>query len=205
MGYYIRVLSTSSDCVPLQDLGDNLESRNLVAKLDCSVDENGSWTQLVAFNSDDVEVTFLERNLVEHDSLGAEELAEFAESVSDYKPTSAAIWLIETFKNIKTIYAFQILSGAYEDNGWDIVHALRDCIFTQAPSICQADNEGFSNFQGAHILWQFAEDVQDPWTMAVLRGKAWYQFEINLENLEHRQAFLDGKVPKGVKAYRSEK
>ena len=205
MGYYIRVLSTSSDCVPLQDLAIALESRNIVAKLDCTVDENGNWTELVALNSDNVEVTFLERNLVEHDSLGAEELAEFVESVPDYKPASAATWLIKTFKNIKTIYAFQILSGAYEDNGWDIVHALQNCVFAQAPSICQADNEGFSNFQGAHILWQFADDVRDSWTMAVLRGKEWYQFEINLENLEHRQAFLDGRVPKGVKAYTSDK
>ncbi|MBP9093047.1 hypothetical protein KBI23_18625 [bacterium] len=200
MGYYVRVLSTSPDCVPFQDLGDILESRNLVATIDCTVDENGNWTELVAFNSDDIEITFLERNLVEHDNLGAEELAEFAESVSECKPTSAATWLIQTFKNIKTIYSFQILSGTNDDNGWDVVDALRDCIIAQAPSINQADDEGFSNFQGAHILWQFADNVKDPCTLAVLKDNKWHQFEINLENLEHRQAFLDGKVPVGVEA-----
>ncbi|MFA6210729.1 MAG: hypothetical protein WCT03_27720 [Candidatus Obscuribacterales bacterium] len=200
MGYYVRVLSTSSECVPLQDLRDILESRNLVARLDCTVDENGNWTDLVAFNSDDLEVTYLERNTVEHDSLGAEELAEFAESVGDYKPDSAVNWLLQTFKHIKTIYAFQILGGTYDENGWEVVDALRDCIIAQAPSINQADDEGFTNFHGDNILWQFADDVKDLCSLAVLKEDKWYQFEINLENIEHRTAFLDGKVPDGVEA-----
>jgi hypothetical protein len=56
--------------------------------------------------------------------------------------------------------------------------------------------EGFSNEKGHHVLWQFSEVVEGEWNVAVLDpdGK-WVAFTMDLGNLEHRRAFLDGRVP----------
>lgn len=63
----------------------------------------------------------------------------------------------------------------------------------------QADFEGFSNENGHHILWQFGEDVEGEWHIAVLDHKGkWVAFTVDLGDPEHKQAFLDGRVPVGV-------
>ena len=98
------------------------------------------------------------------------------------------------------IYAFQLLSGTDIRDGWDALHALKSYIWKQVGGILQADLEGFSNEQGQHILWQFSEKVDGEWDMAVLdRDGKWVSFTMDLGNLEHRRAFLDGKVPSGAK------
>ena len=95
----------------------------------------------------------IERNLVEPGSLGSEELAEFAEDVAECKPANAARWLLDYFPQIQDIYTFQVLSGSDYENGWEILGAVKDHIWSAAPSILQADNERFSNEEGlSHTL-----------------------------------------------------
>ena len=61
----------------------------------------------------------------------------------------------------------------------------------------QSDGEGFSNEEGAHILWQFDDDVAGPWKMAILQGTRWQSFMMDLENKGQRRAFLEGQLVKG--------
>lgn len=67
-----------------------------------------------------------------------------------------------------------------------------------APSIIQADLEGFTNEEGYHILWQFSDPVTGPWWMGVLKNNAWVHFQMDLGNVSHREAFLRGEVPQRV-------
>jgi hypothetical protein len=199
MGYYVRVLSTSADYVQLSALQAALEENKLQATL--SSDEGGSedWTQLILSHSDGQEIASIERNLVETGSLGCDELAEFAAEVADCKPVNAAKWLLNYFHRIRCIYTFQVLSGADHKNGWDIVGTVKNCIWSFAPSILQADNEGFSNEEGYHILWQFSDSADGNWWMGVLSGSQWSYFQMNLGNRKHRESFFQGKIPDGVK------
>src|SRR6185503_4195299 len=103
MGYYIRVLSTSADCVPLHSLQTRIEKRNLGATLSAEQVGSGDWTQLVLSHADGREIAAIERNLVEEGSLGSDELAEFVEEVAECKPVSAAQWLIDYFHRIRCI------------------------------------------------------------------------------------------------------
>ncbi len=68
---------------------------------------------------------------------------------------------------------------------------------TSAPSILQADSEGFSNEGGYHILWQFNDSVEGPWWMGVLRDGKWTHFEMDLGNQKQRESFLLGLIPEG--------
>jgi hypothetical protein len=132
--------------------------------------------------------------------LGADEIAEFlAELVSD-RPVSAARWLTQYLPRVKTIYAFQLLSGTDTNDGWSAVHALQGRIWGRAGGILQADGEGFSNEDGHHILWQFADHVDGPWNMALLDAAGnWKRFEIDLGNRKQRADFLDGRIPVDAK------
>ena len=200
MGYYIRVLSTSDKCVPLSTLRSAIKNGNRAARIDADSDSE-VWEQIVLCHSNDVEIASIERNPVggADGTLGAEELDEFAEEIADYKPQNAAKWLLDYFKRVRCIYAFQLLSGTEQENGWEILGAVKNCVRNFAPSIFQADGEGFSNEEGYSILWQFSESVKGNWWMGVLRNGAWIHFEVDLGNKKHYESFLKGEVPHGAK------
>ena len=198
MGYYVRVLSTSANCVSFARLQSALENEKSAAILSIEVGEPEDWTHITLAHADGREIASIERNVVKEGSLATAELAEFAEEVVDFKPASAAKWLDEYFPRVKCIYAFQLLSGAYQPNGWETLDVVRSCIWSAAPSILQADTEGFSNEDGYHILWQFDDSVDGEWWMAVLQDGQWKRFEMDLGNHKHRESFFAGAIPNGV-------
>jgi hypothetical protein len=157
------------------------------------------WTQLILRHTDGREIALIERNLVEEGSLGAEELAEFADEVAECKPADAARWLLAYFPRVRCIYAFQVLSGSDYKNGWEILDAVKNHIWSAAPSILQADNEGFSNEEGYHILWHFNDSVNRTWCRAVMKEGQWNPFLMDLGDHKQRESFFQGQIPKGAK------
>ena len=92
------------------------------------------------------------------------------------------------------------MSGTDIGRGWDAVHAVRGKLWNSLGGIFQADAEGFSNRDGYHILWQFADTVVGHWNMAVLeKDGTWTPFEMDLGNPRHREAFMAGQVPETAK------
>jgi hypothetical protein len=199
MGYYIRVLSTSQECVPQELLESALHLSPNPAELE-RIDpvENSCWKQIILRHAGGHEIAYLERDLVEPNSLGEEELEDFQEDIADCKPVSAATWVADYLKKVRCIYSFQVLDGAYHNDGWESLYLIRGVIFGFAPAIGQADGEGFTNEQEDHILWQFEDDSSELWDMAVLRNGKWVSFEMDLGNEQQRDAFLRGEAPVGV-------
>ena len=157
------------------------------------------WTTLLLAHADGLEVAAIERNPVAEGTLGAEELAEFADEVESGQPETAVPWLTAFLKSVKTIYAFQHLSGTQRAPGDEALRCVREAIWADGDAIMQADGEGFSNDDGYHILWQFSDRASGPWWMAVLQEDRWVPFQMELGNPEHRRAFLEGKVPPGAR------
>jgi hypothetical protein len=129
-------------------------------KLPVETGADDDWTQVVLAHKNGPETADIERNAASSNDLVAGEIEEFLEEIKDCKPASAATWLTEYLPTVRTIYAFQLLSGTDEKNGWDILGKVKDSIFTQVGGILQADGEGFSDEEGYHILWQFANSVK---------------------------------------------
>lgn len=200
MGYYIRVLGTADPDIHIDDLISGLAKDDLTAKF--SLDENetaDNWTVINVANSDGDDLLQIERNPVVDGELGKEELEEFREDIKEYKPTSAVKWLDKYFDKVKVIYAFQLLDASMDDNNFPIVGSIKSTIWNKTGGIFQADNEGFSNEDGYHILWQFADDVTGDWNMAVknLFGN-WTNFTMDLGDKKQREEFWKGNVPKGA-------
>ncbi len=197
MGYYVRVLALKTDPPSLEELRISLPEGQ---ELQLETGEETEWSQSILRHKTGEEIALIERNPVLPGELGEEELNEFIEDVKGEKPDSAAKWLGQFFPRVKTIYAFQLLSGTDIKNGWDGVSSLQGCIRQKMGGILQADLEGFSNEHGHQILWQFISDHDGPWEMTVLDAEGkWIAFEMDLRNPTRKQAFLDGRVPEGVK------
>jgi hypothetical protein len=194
MGYYIRVLGKKQNNIPLSDLRKVAQPALLVAEND-----DDTWEHLTLKHRSGQEIAVVEKNPVVAGQLGAEELQEFIDEALHYKPASAVTWLQQYLPTVKTIYAFQLLSGTDVDDGWAPLHRLYDAIWKYAGGIQQADGEGFSNEEGFTILWQFSEDVTGEWNMGVLKNGRWVNFEMDLGNQQHRNAFWNGEMPDGAK------
>ena len=196
MGYYIRVLGITDLNIHIDELIKGLSNDGLTAKFDLDPTEKpDNWTVIGVANSEGEELMQIERNLVVECELGQEELKEFREDIKDCKPNSAVKWL----DKVKVIYAFQLLNAAMEDQNFEVVGSIKATIWNKLGGLLQADNEGFSNEDGYHILWQFADNVTGDWSMAVknIFGK-WTNFKMDLGDKKQREEFWLGKVPKNA-------
>lgn len=201
MGYYIRVLGSKDPDIHIDELIQSLTADGLTAKFALDpAEEPGKWTMLDILTAEGEPLAQLERNPVIEGELGKEELNELKEEIQDFKPASAVKWLTNYFGKVKVIYAFQMLNAAFEDGNFEVVSNIKMKIWNKTNGILQADNEGFSNEDGYHILWQFSDTVTGDWSCAVRNwlGK-WDKFVMNLGDTTQRQEFQDGKVPKKSK------
>jgi hypothetical protein len=164
-------------------------------KLTIESGEEEDWESLLLSGADEVEVAVLERNPVEIGSVGQDQIADFTEELQDCKPESGVEWLTDYLAKVKTVYAFLHLQGAETEEGGNVLHALRSHLWERGDAIIQADNEGFTNEEGFHVVWQFSDSVSGPWNMGIWKDDIWHHFKMDLGDPDHREAFLAGEVP----------
>jgi hypothetical protein len=200
MPYYIRVLAEKAERIHLQRLTKRLRKERLNVTLVVEAGAEEAWDSLLLAHLDGGEIAVIERNPVESSGLGKEELEEFVAEVTDARPRSAANWLKAYLPTIKSIYAFQLLSGTDRDRGFEAVWAIQGELWQRLGGIFQSDGEGFSNREGYQITWDFSDTAIGPWKMAVLeRGGVWKAFEMELSDPDQRNAFLEGRIPPRVR------
>lgn len=198
MSYYTRILTPSAARVPVPELQAALKAAKVQARLEIEEGSAEDWKQLAVTDKDGGGVLTMERNDVSEEGVGRDEIQEFLEEIPNYGPASAVRWLQDYLPTVRTIYAFQHLDGMNRASGRRIFDTLQAALWSKLGGIFQADNEGFSNEQGYHILWQFSERVNGLWSMA-LRDEygRWHRFQMDLGNLEQRESFKHGRVPAG--------
>ncbi|HKO79914.1 MAG TPA: hypothetical protein VJU78_05935 [Chitinophagaceae bacterium] len=201
MPYYIRVLGSQDPDIYIDEFIDALKKDGLAAKFELDPNEQpGKWTMVDILNQDGKALAQIERNPVIDGELGQEELNEFREIIQEYKPTSAVQWLTNYFDNVKVVYAFQMLNAAFDDSNFEIISSIKATIWHKTKGILQADNEGFSNEDGYHILWQFSDNVIGEWSCAVNNSAGnWDNFVMDLADITQRKEFQNGNVPKNAR------
>ncbi len=189
MGYYIRVLGIRNRLINCEAI---LTSHEGIEDVEIEGGTAEAWTQIAVKNADDLILT-VEKNVIETNSLGEEELEEFSQAIEDCLPKSAAVWLDNYFDQVKVIYAIRILSAAYKNDNWGIVGSVQEAVWKEVGGILQSDGEGFTNEAGYHILWQFDNEVEGMYGMAILNDRnEWESFEMDLGSQEHRKLFKSG-------------
>jgi hypothetical protein len=201
--YYTRVLSKDEEFPAFEELAEFIRGTHPDFKLTLESGEEEEWESLLLSGNDEVEVAVLERNPVFDGSTGQDEIADFLEDIQDCQPESGVEWLTDYLAEVKTVYAFQHLQGAEMVDGGNALHALRAHLWERGDAIIQADNEGFTNEEGFHIVWQFSDSVSGPWNMGVYKDDLWHHFKMDLGDPDHRAAFLAGEVPDDLSAIRA--
>jgi hypothetical protein len=129
------------------------------------------------------------------------DVAWIRRDIKECEPTSAVRRLHDWAPNARVMHRIRLLAGhGDEELGLQVVDEMIKTAHREAGGIIRADYEGYTNEQGHHILWKFADDVTGPLDAAVLDENGQRQsFVMDLENLEHRAAFKAGRIPPGAR------
>ncbi|HUX45673.1 MAG TPA: hypothetical protein VMV57_13055 [Terracidiphilus sp.] len=203
MAHHSRILSKGEDYPFFDQLAQFLRSQHPGFRLILEEGSEDEWETLLLSSDDEVEVALIQRNPVFDGSIGQDEIADFLEDLHDCKPETGVQWLTEYLDEVRTVYALQQLQGAESVEGSNALHALRSHLWERGDAILQADNEGFTNEEGYHIVWQFADSVSGRWNMGVLQDDTWHHFEMDLGDPDHRAAFMNGEIPDDLTAIRA--
>ena len=199
MGRTLRILTPAETIVPVSALTEALTAAGLRADLVVEGAEARAWAGLALSHTDGPEIAAIRRLVVSIESAGRGEIDRLVRQIADCKPVSSRQWLTEYLEQVRVIYAFQVLIGTEFDNGWDILGCVRDRLWSVG-GIAQADDEGFTNESGYHVLWQFPARAAGAWWMGVRSGDGWVHFRMDLGDGAQREAFWRGEVPAGIEA-----
>jgi hypothetical protein len=199
MGDYLRLLTVNDRDIPLATL-----QRSVPNVAIWSVDHPGVLGNYLAIGPElgvlqNVWAT-VERNPVAPNTLGAEEVAEFIDSLDAGGPPSAVRWLADYLETIRAIYAIRIYPEAIvgKTEAEDAVYAVRSALRAAVGGIGQWDGHGFTN-EDDRLIWCDPRMVLKGKTEAAIQDESsgeWIPFELNLDDAEELSSFLRGEVPK---------
>jgi len=204
VGYYVTVLTPTEACVPVSELTKAIEDKGLDAVIKITDGQGADWSHLEVStegDGDDDERALLDvfRHVVRPGSRD-DHIQSHLDAIEDGRPPSAVPWLKAYLRRVRTIYTFEVLDLRDDADDWETLWALQGAVLEIAGGIIQTDGEGYSNDAHDHILWQFADGAEGPWRMAVLDESArWQRFEMELSDVEARDAFREGRVPATAK------
>jgi hypothetical protein len=199
MGDYFRQLTVNDRDIPLATL-----QRAVPNVAIWSVDHPGMLGNYLAIGPElgalnRVWAT-VERNPVGPNTLGAEEVAEFIDSLDAGGPPSAVRWLGDHLETIRAIYAIRIYPEAIvgHPEAEDAVFAVRSALRDAVGGIGQWDGYGFTNADDRLIWCDPKMDLKGMTEAAILDESTgeWFAFELNLDDPEELSGFLRGELPK---------
>lgn len=197
VAYSFRILGKVNPNITVSDIHEKLADESLQATFHIQRGVADNWEQIIFKSQRGTDLVLIEKTDIQPGAHGEEQMQAFKDAVYGDKPDNAAAWLINYFDQIKVIYTFEIVSPEIgEENYWDVVTELKMLFWDTTQGIFQADHEGFSNEDGFLILWHFDEHAKGPRHVGTLdENGEWVNYEIELDNPQHRSDFLAGKLP----------
>lgn len=198
MGDYLRLLTVNDRDVPLAAL-----QRAVPFGAVWSVDHPELPGNYLAIGPEPGELqnvwATVERNPVGPNTLGAEETAEFIDSLDSGGPPSAVRWLSDYLETIRAIYAIRIYPEAIlgHPDALDAVYAVRSALHDAVGGIGQWDGLGFTN-EDDRLIWCDPRRNPHGRTRAAILDDStgeWIPLELNLDDPDELGAFLGGEVP----------
>ncbi len=203
MGDYLRLLTVNDRDVPLAAL-----QRAVPFGAVWSVEHPGTLGNYLAMGPEqgdlhDVWVT-IERNPVAPNTLGAEEVAEFIDSLDSGGPPSAVRWLSDYLETTRAIYAIRIYPETIRDHpeAFEAVYAVRTTLRDTVGGIGQWDGHGFTN-EDDRLIWCPPRTRLTGTTQAAILDEStgeWIPFDLDLDNPRALAAFLRGEIPEPGRA-----
>ncbi|WP_165068206.1 hypothetical protein [Paludisphaera rhizosphaerae] len=205
MGDYLRLLTVDDRNIPLATL-----QRAVPFGAVWSVDHPGMLGNYLAIGPDANDLhhvwATIELNPVGPNTLGAEEVAEFIDSLESGGPPSAARWLGDYLESVRAIYAIRVYPEAIGEHpkALDAVYAVRSALRAAVGGVGQWDSQGFTN-EDDRLVWTRSETTLRGKTDAALLDEStglWIPFELDLDDPRAVAAFIRGEMPESRRSHR---
>jgi hypothetical protein len=190
MGYCVRFLTSSENCVPFQDIREQVDSLKLVTG------EEAAWVKIEISQPDGSLIAVLERYPLSSGNLAESEMTLVKDSLQGSFPLSAREWLKNYLSGTRVVYTFRLQAENITSKGWPVLGRIQNLLKDKLDGIIQADSEGFYNEQGDYILWQMYEGATGAIPAALLdENGQWISFQLRLNDARAIERFKQGTAP----------
>lgn len=146
----------------------------------------------------------IERNPVGPGTLGAEEVADFLDSLDQGGPPSAARWLADYLESVRAIYAIRIYPEAMKDDAkaFETVYEVRSAVHRFVGGIGRWGDLGYTDEQD-RLIWCHRERNMQGLTVAAFLDEfngRWINIQVNLDDDREFNAFINGDILPVMKA-----
>ena len=197
MDDYLRIMTVTDREIPLIDL-QKAARHGAIWSIDLpSNDGNYLVVGPVVNQTEEVWAT-IERNLVGPGTLGAEEVAEFMDTLDQGGPPSAGRWLTDYLESVRAIYAIRIYPDAMKDDpkAFETVYELRTALHRIIGGIGRWGELGYTNDQD-RLIWCRRDRNVSGMTAASMLDEfsgRWIEIEVNLDDPTEFQAFQNEEI-----------
>jgi len=194
---YLRIMTVTDREIPLIDL-QKAARHGAIWSIDLpSNDGNYLVVGPVVNQTEEVWAT-IERNLVGPGTLGAEEVAEFMDTLDQGGPPSAGRWLTDYLESVRAIYAIRIYPDAMKDDpkAFETVYELRTALHRIIGGIGRWGELGYTNDQD-RLIWCRRDRNVSGMTAASMLDEfsgRWIEIEVNLDDPTEFQAFQNEEI-----------
>jgi len=194
---YLRIMTVSDREIPLIDL-QKAAKHGAVWSMDLP-DSQGNYLVVGPQVGDDSTIwATIERNPVGPGTLGAEEVAEFLDSLDQGGPPSAARWLEDFLESVRAIYAIRIYPERMKESpqAFETVYEVRTTVHKFVGGIGRWGDIGYTNELDRLIWCHRSRNMQGMTAAAILdeiTGR-WIDIVVDLDNEREFQAFVNGDV-----------
>ncbi|MCY2932865.1 MAG: hypothetical protein WCJ40_00575 [Planctomycetota bacterium] len=197
MDDYLRIMTVTDREIPLIDL-QKAARHGAIWSIDLpSNDGNYLVVGPVVNQTEEIWAT-IERNLVGPGTLGAEEVAEFMDTLDQGGPPSAGRWLTDYLESVRAIYAIRIYPDAMKDDpkAFETVYELRTALHRIIGGIGRWGDLGYTNDQDRLIWCRLDRNVSGMTAASMLDefSGRWIEIEVNLDDPTEFQAFQNGEI-----------
>ena len=197
MDDYLRIMTVTDRDIPLIDL-QKAARHGAIWSMDLpSNDGNYLLVGPVANQAGEIWAT-IERNLVGPGTLGAEEVAEFMDTLDQGGPPSAGRWLTDYLESVRAIYAIRIYPDAMKDDpkAFETIYEVRTALHKIIGGIGRWGDLGYTNDQDRLIWCRRDRNVAGMTVASMLDEFAgrWIEIQVNLDDPTEFIAFQNGEI-----------
>lgn len=197
MDDYLRIMTVTDREIPLIDL-QKAAKHGAIWSMDLPAsDGNYLLVGPVANQASEIWAT-IERNLVGPGTLGAEEVAEFMDTLDQGGPPSAGRWLTDYLESVRAIYAIRIYPDAMKDDpqAFETIYEVRTALHKIIGGIGRWGDLGYTNDQDRLIWCRRDRNVTGMTVASMLDEFAgrWIEIQVNLDDPTEFSAFQNGEI-----------
>jgi hypothetical protein len=194
---YLRIMTVTDREIPLIDL-QKAAKHGAIWSMDLPAsDGNYLLVGPVANQASEIWAT-IERNLVGPGTLGAEEVAEFMDTLDQGGPPSAGRWLTDYLESVRAIYAIRIYPDAMKDDpkAFETIYEVRTALHKIIGGIGRWGDLGYTNDQDRLIWCRRDRNVAGMTVASMLDEFAgrWIEIQVNLDDPTEFSAFQNGEI-----------